>query len=60
MHIYSIAEEVIGMDYPSTLPIPLFIMGISFLFTPFFYFCPLFQEHNKGVKQGLHVVRFSI
>ena len=52
MHIYSIAEEVIGMDYPPTLPIPLCIMGIPFLFTLFFNFHPLFQEHNKGVNKG--------
>jgi hypothetical protein len=42
MHIYSIVEDVIGMDYPSTIPIPVFIMGISFSFMPFL-FLPTFS-----------------
>jgi hypothetical protein len=49
MHIYSIEEEVIGMDYPSTLPIPLFIMGISFLFIRFL-FLPTFSGTQQRCK----------
>ena len=47
MQTYSIAEEVVGMDYPSTLPIPLSIMGVSFLFTPFLFLSTFFRNTTK-------------
>jgi len=46
--MYRIAD-VTGMDYPSTLPIPLFIMGISFLFTPLL-FSPTFSGTQQRCK----------
>jgi len=66
MHINSIAEEVIGMDYPSTFPIPLFIMGISFVFTPFLFLPTFSGTHQRCITRAicskiLHIrgLRFS-
>lgn len=45
-------QDVIGVI---ALPIPLFLLEISFLIYTLFIYTHFFMEHNSSIKQGLHV-----